>query len=320
LSGTSEEVVAKKTYVISMLTNEALEDPEAYGLGKDGGVKVGDKIDFSKMATFGDRNEFDQLLEDANKLPEPKIKNFLANNAKIEAWVNDPANADVPIISGSGQVTEILDTKVGKVDKPETGILAREYFGEKVVEARELSNLVAIPETDISDPDSLRKEIEEHKARLLELEKNAPQNTLQNAPQSTPLRTMAGDSVPALEVERSFQAAIDGIYAKKSLFGGIKTHGIATKEWGEVAGLPANKVLDYYNHPENSDLPKNVIASLQVSAEHRNLVEGINGLKQEVETLTKASGSMGVEIKPFDRESMEAYIRRLGGFRLKLAK
>ena len=40
---------AQKTYVLSTLTNKALQHPENYGLGRGGAIHIDDKTDFTKL-------------------------------------------------------------------------------------------------------------------------------------------------------------------------------------------------------------------------------------------------------------------------------
>lgn len=136
------------------------------------------------------------------------------------------------------------------------------------------------------------------------------------------IRTMAGDSkklvaeiVSNEKIEEHLRADVNNIYGKKGIFGIGKVEGINTPEWKEISEQNAAKVLGFYAKPENSDLPKKIIEKLTVSREDRDLVEYIDGLRNEAKSA--ASGFLGMagsDVSPYNNETVGEYLRRLGKF------
>jgi len=404
LSGTTEEIAAKRSFVISNFTNEAVKNAEKIGLGEGGTLRVGDKLDFSEI--FADKAKFDEILEKAEKLSPKQIDNIIENDSRIEIY--NSAHPNVPLTND--KVSEILNTEVPEVPKPST--MGQEYFGDvkkgmrelvkqeqdleemkkemqKMLQRQEDENLRNIQPNKISGLETatakpytmtlserelkfreivermqkikiatakegitveeitnLQAETRDLRLQLVELAKpplERPKILVENSQElaqakerlavlektkaEEALRSMSGDSASAAEVEEGFQKAIDSVYSEKRLLGLRKVAGTNTQEWREIAGLPANKVLEYYKNPENhnnsggSGLPQKVLKSLATSEKHRNLMTGIDSLRQEIMDKTQDQVNGGVEIKPFDNgESMEQFVKRIGAFRMKLNK
>jgi|LSQX01.1.fsa_nt_gb hypothetical protein len=90
---------AQKTYVLSYLTNKAIQNPEQYGLNSDGSISMGSKTDFTKM--FEDTKEIKTVFNKAEQTitpGSPQEESILSNNQKIKDWVK-------------GRSQEVLDEK-----------------------------------------------------------------------------------------------------------------------------------------------------------------------------------------------------------------
>ncbi len=116
------------------------------------------------------------------------------------------------------------------------------------------------------------------------------------------------------QLQEGFKQSIDVVYGKRGSFGLRKIAGVDTPEWKQVANLPADKVLQYYESPKNPNLEKNLVDILSKSTKHRNLIEGINKLKTEI----LSNSDSHVDLRPYSNgETMEKFIKRLGAFRMK---
>lgn len=108
-SGTPEEIAkqieAKQTRILQSLVGEVLENHEKYGVGADGEIVVGQKVDFSEL--FKDGKKFNEVLNDAENLKPATIKNIVENNAKIATYLSEHPGEKLT----SEKVTEILNTK-----------------------------------------------------------------------------------------------------------------------------------------------------------------------------------------------------------------
>lgn len=302
---------AQKTYVLSTLTNKALQNPQEYGLGDEGALHIGDKTDFTKL--FEDTKEIRSILEKAKQTiaeNSPQEKSILANNEKIASWVKENPEAKLT----NDKVSEILATKP-KTEAPITEIYEDQVPGpepdvsvtmesSKPVFSEDLVVENAVKPQTGANQEQLINEIAEAKKRLGVLEE-----------EKSGLRTMAGDTSMIQEIEKAFNTEIDNIYGHKGWLGMGKIDGVSTKEWGFMKGLPAGKVLEYFRDPESSSLPKNVLQELGTSEKHRGLVEQVTNLMDE------AYQKAQVDFKPFDNgEKMEAFIKRLGAFLMKQSK
>lgn len=117
---------------------------------------------------------------------------------------------------------------------------------------------------------------------------------------------MVGDVEMEGETEKAFINEINNVYSKRGLFRNVA--GVDTKEWGEMARLPAGKVVEYYTGDSaKSGLPEDIAEKLSKSAKHKALIKQVTGLME------RSNGA----VKPFEKESMEQFIKRLGGYILK---
>src|SRR3989344_2130474 len=121
---------AQKTYVLSIMTNKALQHPENYGLGHEGAIHIGDKTDFSKL--FENTKEVKSILDKAQETISPgsaQENSILTNNAKIADWVKENPNVKIT----NDKVAEILATKPKVEVIPEPVVPKTEVIPEPVI-------------------------------------------------------------------------------------------------------------------------------------------------------------------------------------------
>ena len=321
---------AQKTYVLSIMTNKALQHPENYGLGHEGAIHIGDKTDFSKL--FENTKEVKSILDKAQETISPgsaQENSISTNNAKIADWVKE--NPDVKITND--KVAEILATK------PKVETIPEPIVPEVPVEAVppgstpletptpevQETPVEVVPTEPIHHPDTstdnpapepiaehsiyessaedilqrkqLENEVAEAKQRLQTLETN-----------KGGLRTMAGDVYEHSDVKAALTNEVNRFYDKHNFLGFGTVGGINTSEWRFMSKLPANKILEYYTHDATkSGLSAKVIEELSKSPKHDAFIKQVVGLMEQ---------SNGV-VKPFENENVEQFVGRIGGFLLK---
>ena len=328
---------AQKTYVLSSFSNKILQHPENYGLHNDGSINVGDKTDFTKL--FEDTKEVRAVLNKAKQTiisGSAQESSIIENNEKIASWVNENPEATLT----ENKVSEILSSKPSLKPLPslsetplesspvptELGIpiqpsampvtLTPESFinnqdisnklptsletGTTLTGGTALAGVATMGTLDKNQREQIHNEIAEAKQRLGQLESNKVENG--------GFRSMVGDTSLARETEAAFRSEIDSIYGKSGFLGMGKMEGINTKEWGEMARLPATKVVEYYTGDSTKSglLPKD-IEKLTKFKNHGALMNQAVGLMEQ------SSGA----IKPFENENMEQFLKRLGGYVLR---
>ncbi|MEK7117052.1 MAG: hypothetical protein AAB837_02720 [Patescibacteria group bacterium] len=270
---------AQKTYVLSMLINKIYKNPTDYGLNEDEVLRVGNKLDFSKL--FENTEELKSIFTKAKEtIVEGGLqeKLILENNKKIAEWVKRSENSWVKLTND--KVAEILAVK------PK----------EEIISEPSLEELIK-PKTVIEK--QIHREIEDAKQRLQVLEGGKNQSGV---------RSMMGDASLGRETEDAFRNEIDSIYGKSGLLGIGKVAGVNTKEWGEMARLPAGKIVEYYTGDSaKSGLPADIAEKLSKSSRHEAFMEQAVGLMEQSNRA----------VKPFENENMEQFIRRLGGYVLR---
>mgnify|MGYP001568897217 CR=1 FL=1 len=282
---------AQKAYVLSMLVNKVFQNPKDYGLNEDGILRIGDKLDFTKL--FENTKEIKLLFEKAQQTIVPggfQEKSILENDEKIASWIKENPNANIT----ADNVGNILNNKSKEEKlkpKPEPVIITPE------TRAKEASKMETMSVLEKEKRESIHQEIEEAKQRLTHLE-NKNNDT----------RFVSLDSQFNQNIEAAFRNEINSIYGKNGLLGMGKTEGMKTKEWAEMARLPASKIIEYYTGDSaKSGLSPEIIKELVKSKSHEALMRQTAGLME------RANGA----VKPFANENMEQFIKRLGGYVLR---
>ncbi len=307
LSGTgtpqeiAEQIEAKQTRVLHDVLAKSLKNYNEYNIGPNGEIKVGDKVDFSKL--FVNAQEYDEIIKDAENLKPTQISSIIESNRKIETWLKENSGKKFDL-------DEIMSTK------PKVFVMPKpEMVEPKLPDAPELEKLKVslaegvealkpispdLPETTLQDQAGLTEEVIVAKKKLGILE------------DSQRLRTMSSDTLEVAQnaeireaVEGVLRNEVNDIYGVRGWF--KKVAGVDTKEWKTIAGLPAQRVLEYFKSPETSDLPKTILAELQTSEKHRKLVERIN------ELVVEAGKHSNADFDPKGDESIVDYLRRIGG-------
>ncbi len=319
----------QKSFVLSMFNNKVLSDPTEYsggGVGLDGSVTIGKPIDYTNL--FEDKEWVNEVLEKAKNLPKDRIKLIEENDAKISAWVKDPAHRGQKLDGNT--VEEILNTK------PKSEPLIIRPAGENYKHVADLelpaNNTMQEAVDSILEKPKIGAEEVGGKTMLAgggivaasALSRN-PGNfgVIEGGRKDgvDHVRSLQGDSKRAIaeilsaeKVEEHFRNDINAIYGKKGVLGIGRQEGVNTDEWKEISPQNASKVLDYYKNPENSDLPKKMVENLSVSEPHRKLIAYVDFLRKEGVEATKISGGGGVDVIPYKEESIADYVKRLGKF------
>ncbi len=130
------------------------------------------------------------------------------------------------------------------------------------------------------------------------------------------VRSFRNDTELIQEIEERINKDLDGIYAKKRLFGG-KIHGAKSPEFLEIADKPAGLVMQYVDTPNNTRLDTKTIDLIEQNSKHKKFIKMILGLRDQV---GRVKGVDSEDLKPFDNENMQSYYRRLGEIMLKSNK
>jgi len=93
---------ARKTYIIDAIKDRIAANPKAFGLDNIDQLKIGQKIDFSKI--FEDKSFLDKIMEKAGGLKSPELKSILNHNRILSEWLKAHPNEALT----SSRVEEIL--------------------------------------------------------------------------------------------------------------------------------------------------------------------------------------------------------------------
>jgi hypothetical protein len=300
---------AQKQNVVSFFTNKAINNPGKYGFTSDPDfgirVEVGKEIDLNKL--IGNPEEYSKVVGGALKKTLAEQQEILGRSAKLNAFVKEYPNTKLT----NSKIAEILGEKPKVAIPQETGIktpnqLEKEIY-KNAMEPHPLTSPMTQPpglHHDASGVHQIHNEIADAKQRLAELEGKVKNPNLE--------RSLAADSKAYMSdvefnksIEGAFKSGIDSIYGSKGVMGFGRTVGVNSKEWGEMARLPANKVVEYYTGDSTkSGLSAAIVDKLAKSKNHNTLMRQAIGLM----------GQTGGTVKPFENENMEQFIKRLGGY------
>lgn len=328
----AEQVEAKQTRVLHDVLAKALKNHDEYHIGPNGEIKVGDKVDFSKL--FNNTEELDEIIKDAENLKPTQVSSIIESNRKIETWLKESPGKKFDldeIMSTKPKVFEMPKPEIVEPELPDAPELQKPNIsGAEAIEtikpvAPDLLETPPAPKSDLvengntmfagvaglalvkklntEDGTAAQEEVTAAKRKLGILEENRDG-----------LRTMSSDTLEVAQnaeireaVEGVLNNEVNDIYGESSFLGLKKVAGVDTKEWKTIAGLPARRVLEYFKSPETSDLPKTILAELQTSEKHRKLVERIN------ELVVEAGKHSNADFSPKGDESIVDYLRRIGG-------
>lgn len=335
---------AQKTFVVSTLANELMEDPSSYGLHENGDLLVGDKVDFTEL--FKDVKGTNAILDKAEHLSDGQVKSIMENNEKIADWVEKHPNE----LLTNEKVSEILATKSG-VEISEPPVLPNIKPSEVVV-PEAIGHIEPAPEfpTEIQTvpkPEGLQfdlpageagngeaivaggagitgaaalstlggerknqlyKEIEEARNRLSQLETST--GTSQTINNVMPInsrmeRTYYSDTQEASIVEGAYRSEVNSIYDSRGLL--KKTSGIDSSEWAFMNKLPAEEVLQYARKDSSQSKLSIDTNVLDKSGKHQKFISRMIELLEEA----------GDGFRPYKNEKVGDFFKRLGGFIMK---
>lgn len=284
----------------------------------------------------------DETIKQAG-LVEPKLEVNIAelNNNYQSVFSDNQVSEDSPTISAERLLSNIKKTQEELAEQRARYEDGRFKYVFSEDEIKKRIQGIEEKQIQVNDLKSRTQELIKSKVRLPEIAQNEavegvePVDTearVLNAStekvtnieeyRNRGIRTMQGDSkklvaeiVSNEKIEEHLRADINNIYGKKGIFGIGKVEGINTPGWKEISEQNAAKFLGFYEKPENSDLPKKIIENLTVSREDRDLVEYIDGLRNEAKSA--AGGFLGVagsDVAPYNNETVGEYLRRLGKF------
>lgn len=159
-----------------------------------------------------------------------------------------------------------------------------------------------------TDGERLRLDIEEARKRITELEAGGTKTGNPNLVRSSISDARFSRAADVNPVESAFRSEIDSIYGKNGFLGFGRLAGIDSLEWKEIANLPVDKVLRYYTGDSTrSGFSAEIVEKLARSQNHKALVDQTQGL---------IGVSKGI-VRPFENESVEQFIKRLGEYVLR---
>jgi hypothetical protein len=324
---------AQKTYVLSSMSNKVMANPSEFGVSK-GGLIEGDKVDLTEL--FEDSKEVKSVMEKAKQTiveGSAKEKAILMNNLKITNWLKANPGRELT----NDELEEILNTKpVEYIKSPMPEAITENpldhHYVEPVksalpenlekapmesnteiarAEGADFAKQSTAPSDSIASP--LHAEVTDYHPKVLG-QNNESAGGLSDQNKVMPInarpeRAFYSDSVFTQRVEEAFRADVDEFYGKSRPLGFGHTPGIDTKEWGEMARLPANRVIEYYTgNPAKSGLPQEIIIRLSSEKKHAAFLQHMTWLIEQ---------SQGA-VKPYENnETIEQFVKRLGGYLMK---
>lgn len=320
---------AQKQSVIGHFTNKAIDDPQKYGFEPDDnfGVKLkfGEEVNLKKL--FNNTEEIKEELNKASKLSNVRQEEILERSQKIATYLKQHPNESLTL----NKVSEILNTEPeieSEVEMPKTiqaeltletmpppeisvapksEDLQFENGGVALAGGVGMAGVATFGMAKKPEAQDLKKQIEseidEAKKRLEVLERGKKNKQIVDQEPTKNIRSMPREVAKEKKIIEAVDGVVNSVYEKKGILGLGKTAGINTAEWREMKVLPAFKVFEFYNNPENSSLPREAIESLKTSEKHRNFFEVIRHIMEE---------EAGGRVKPDENnESVEVFVKRL---------
>lgn len=343
---------AQKTYVLSSMSNKVMASPTEFGIRGDG-LAEGDKVDLGKL--FEDSREVKSVMEKAKQTiveGSAKEKAILMNNLKIKHWLKanpgreltsenleellnakptpDEINVSpMPekLVQGPlGTSTAEINTNATQYNPKGLGVDNQSVqdivsndlkfvVGEEFPK-EENAEVVRAEGTDFAKQSvafvapaasALYSKVSVKPSEIPSFERRPQENVMPiNA---RPEKVFYSDSIFNQKVEEAFRADIDKIYGRSLLLGFGHIQGVNTEEWGEMARLPANMVIEYYmGDSQKSGLPQEMLSLLGGNKKHDAFLRHVAWLMEE---------SKGA-VKPYENnETMEQFVKRLGGYLMK---
>ena len=142
LTGSPEEIAAKKTYLIDWVKDRIAENPEKFGLTDPDKLAVDQKIDFGEILiedekTFKISEAFLREVESAEKLSASELAHINNNNELISQWVKNHPGERLT----SDKVAEILGGKRLEILTSEEELMSWKDYTKAVPIEREKIDL-----------------------------------------------------------------------------------------------------------------------------------------------------------------------------------
>ncbi len=323
----------QKNNIIAYYTNKGILKPEEYDLTSDPNPRYGIKLEpeqevnLSKL--FSDEAEFEKVIKRAENLSPKVIEQMEKRTIAYENFYKaNPGKVLTPkeILNIEEMPEANLVQEVASIEKPKSA-MEQEFFAPKKPDELLAEN--DIDSASYNDPTNLHKDIQAAKARLAELE-NSPvakpkvvqMPSRQSMPEPALVRTMQGDTNNLIKmvnnkvvesalsdpVEKAFANEVQTVYGSEGFMGIGKVPGLSSKEWGLMKGLNAGEVVKYFTgDSEQTLLPAKVATELAKSAKHKAFSEQLLGLIDVTEG----------NVKPYENETVEKFLKRLGEFVMK---
>lgn len=319
---------AQKKSVVSSIVNRVMNNPEDYEVDANGSLKVGTEIDVGKIIHGDDLNK---LIEKASKLSEAQKQAIEENSQRIATWLkhNPGKKLDESVVQ------EILSTK------PEAH--ADEILGDEEMDTaahvggndsllagdEEMKVEGKIPEEVINQniasrnalSRQLQDQIDEARSRPApsvggEAENVAGATDKQNALKAISAeklpttRSMNNDFIAQQRLNEIFREELDRIYAENRMWGIFNTRGWESSNWKSVRAMPVTKFMQFFSKDSAQSPLDPAIKSILTSVpEHQKMFNHV----QELIKVSKGA------ITPIDqKETLEAYVKRLGGYIMKM--
>jgi hypothetical protein len=238
------------------------------------------------VLTVGDKIDLTEFDENNNE----ELKKIIAEAKKI-------------ILPGSSKEKETLNLDPKWIAQP-----LKENVTEKIQpEIKIVTNpVVSMDAFKEKQEEKIKNEISVAEGRLKELEKGRNPNLERTYISDTKAYYSERDLM--IRAEEAFRKEIGRMYGEKGFMGIGKKSGIDTKEWKDMSGLSAVGVVKYATgDSQNSGLSPQAVEKITKSSKHIAFLQQIVGLMEQ----TKG------DIKPFEKENVEQFFKRLGEHVLK---
>lgn len=242
---------ARKTFVLSNLTNKILENPEQYGVGKGGAITVGKNTDLTSL--FEDKKEIEDILNKAESIGSVQENNILENNKKIEAWIkaNPGKNVDVnEVLSGDVENTvkqgEVLNIDNLDDMQKTLALTFAEGYSDLIKDLKSLPN-------NNEEINNLIKEVESLKSNL----KNVDWNNSQTLGEMQDRMKEIRDKIENLKPDKPDDMALN---LENSVAGGASAIGALSVAPNIYSGIRSMKsdVANQVNNGTRAEAPLDV--------------------------------------------------------------
>ncbi len=284
LTGTPEEILAKKTYLIDAIKDKIAENPKDFGLTDVDKIKVGQKIDFSDI--FENKNDIENILNKAESLGKGDMESITQNlegKSSLQEAMAQTAGATAEQSNIPTEIPRMLGlspAEYNAVNKLNVEEFLEKYGNNK--DYAELSKLINNQMENVSETSRLT--VDQLLARI------SPEEYAKLYPGQFPGGVeipAAGASVeaPAAEMQNRLLTEVKIAHAL----------GLDPREYSAINDMKVGKFLDELNNPNKSwpDLPHHGAYGSFELGDHIRLGEFIKS------QMVNIPGSSNLSIKEF---------------------